>query len=377
MTETMFLLLLYLKLEEKMEIRLFIADDEENVIDGLANTIGNSFDDIIEYDTNPITAIEKVREFGPDIVITDINFSSGNDPSESDKLSIAGVELARKIRKEFPLIKIIASSGYRNNDIVFSKITDRDWYDEFYTKGNKNLIEIYSKVRDEVIVYKTGLIPKLCKFFAPTNYGWDIDKSIYRLMHSNFKHEDNLQSIQGIKEYFDTFSGQLTEKNRNLLNKFLQEYGKKQNDTEIVERIKDEFYFYPKNFDMLEGGSEFILYAENFVIKENWSKIVSETKDHCNLDKCKFHEPVIKDYEVKYIIEQPEEFDFEKFINAGKTIRLYQKIKYYGNIVIYSGTKKIDILTEKVEDFGENVKGTRIEMILKKIPTVKQARNKR
>lgn len=360
-----------------MEIRLFVADDEMKLIDSITNTISDVFEtDLMEYDTNPNSSLVKIREFKPDIVITDINFSSGNDPSESDKLSTAGVELARQIRKEFPLVKIIASSGYRNNDIVFSKITDKDWYDKFYTKGDKNLLEIYSKVREEVIVYKTGLIPKLCKFFAPTNYGWDIDKSIYRLLHSNFKREDNLKCIEKIENFFNSFAEQLCIENKELLNNMLRLYKDRNYDEREKIKIKSEFYIVFEEFSYLKNPSANECYfGEMIILKYVWDKIISETRDHSNIEYSNIY-MYDDDFCIRLIVEQKENFSYADFLK-GRTINEYKRIKNYGTIVISSGTKKLDVLTEKVEDSREYVKGTRIEMILKKIPTVKQAGNKR
>ena len=360
-------------------VKLLIIDDEENVIDGLANTIGDRFEnEEMEYETDPSDAVQKIIDFKPDIIITDINFSSGNKPSNDDDLSIAGIALARKVRKEFPLIKIIASSGYRNDDIVFEKITEKDWYDEFYTKGSEDLLEKYEKVRNEVLTYKTGLIPKLSKFFAPTNYDWDIDKSIYRILHTNFEREENLQYLDQIIEYYNTFKESLSEDNKELLDNIFETYRKRDLTEEEREKVRKEFYFEFDKLEELENrdfpGQTF--YAEKLVLHDVWDKIISETKDHSELSKTKFNYSRELNG-MTIFVEQPNEFDFEKFISSNKTLSIYQKIRNYGKMSISSGNKKFDIVTEKLIETGSFVEGTIISLDLKIIPTVKKRGHKR
>jgi len=346
------------------KVKLMIIDDEENVIDGLANMIGDRFEnEEMEYETDPSDAVQKIIDFKPDIIITDINFSSGNKPSKDDDLSIAGVTIAREVRKKFPLIKIIASSGYRNDDLVFEKITEKDWYDEFYTKGAEDLLEKYEKVRNEVLTYKTGLIPKLSKFFAPTNYDWDIDKSIYRILHTNFEREENLQYLEQIIAFYNTFRESLSEKNKELLDSVFRIYRKRDYINKLI-KLQD-----------IELPSQ-AFYAENNVLNEIWNKMISETEDHGDITKSEFRfkrEP----NSLSVSIEQPNKFNFDKFINSNKTISIYQKIKNYGTITITSGKLKFDVLTEKLEETDSFIDGSIILLNLKVIPTVKKRGRKR
>ena len=78
--------------------KILLVDDEQITKDGIRFFIeSNQFNlEIVAEAENGKEALEKIEEFSPDIVVTDI------------KMPIMdGVELARRIKKEYPHIKII------------------------------------------------------------------------------------------------------------------------------------------------------------------------------------------------------------------------------------------------------------------------------
>ena len=350
------------------KIKLLITDNNEKLLKLNVELFETAFDDIIESTTDKDKAIELLKSFKPDILITDINFNSDEEPTLSNLLSIAGVTIARSARINLPFIKIIASSGYRNDDLVFQKILEKDWYDEFHTKGTDGLLKQYEKLRNEVFVFKSGLIPKLSKFFAPTNYNWDINKSIYRLLHTNYTRSENLKYINQTIDYYNSFKEMLDKNNRAMLDDFFKTYAIRNVTDEERANIKETFYFSPYELPYSNKFPRRTLYCEKNIILDIWNKIISESKDNSVIDDVEFHCKTDK-YNINFRIIQPNEFDFKKFISSNKTFYIYKSIRNYGNIVIQSGDKELNIKTGVLNKIKNYVNGTKIDLNLKIIPT--------
>lgn len=91
-----------------MSIRILIAEDHAIVREGLRSLIEKQPDmEIVSEAEDGRTAVEKVRELLPDIVIMDITMPNLN-----------GVEATRQIINEFPQIKVIALSIHSNRRFV-------------------------------------------------------------------------------------------------------------------------------------------------------------------------------------------------------------------------------------------------------------------
>lgn len=84
---------------KERKLRVLVVDDERLIADTTAEILnGNGFDATPFY--NGKKAVEAVREFCPDVVITDVMMPEVN-----------GVELAKKIRSECPDTRVVLISG--------------------------------------------------------------------------------------------------------------------------------------------------------------------------------------------------------------------------------------------------------------------------
>ncbi|MBN2858595.1 MAG: response regulator, partial [Candidatus Delongbacteria bacterium] len=343
--------------------KLFIADNDDNLINSISRNIISKFGDTVEYSLCPEAASEKVMISKPDIVITDINFSSSENDTDPGMIT-AGVEFARKVRKHLPETRIIAISGYRNNDEIFEKITEKDWYDVFHTKGGDDLYDKYEQLRTQVINRRTGLIPFLSKFFSPLNHNWDDKKSIYRLLHTNYERQENLRCIPGILEYFDSFKDMLQSENSKIITDFINNYKEREVSCEEREELKRRFHLKTNEMECLYGSIRTTVYAERDVVEEIWNKMVSETRDHSDFHGSVFSTD-LKDCEVIFSIRQNSRFDFDRFLESGRTLTVYKKIQFYGDLIISSGHLSMSSVKGSLSKNEHPVEGTVIKMRLK------------
>ncbi|MDA3886688.1 MAG: response regulator [Candidatus Delongbacteria bacterium] len=367
-----------------MCIRVLIIDDEIDNYEAIADKINDTYSkDEIIYKSDPEEGIKSIEVNNPDIVITDINFSTGNLPNESDNLSTFGYKIGKYVKSLNRDIKIIAMSQYAKEDVIQDLKDEKDWWDDFFRKdysenGLNKFLKKYKKLREPIIVYKTGLIPKLCKFFAPTNYDGDAESSIYSMTHG-FTYDEIRPNLPKVEKFYRSFKDQLFEdNNRAMLNKMFSIYEKKDFTESERDKIKIPFYFNPRKLKIIKDLAENLnddgtlknsgdIYAEVSVIEKVWNHMIQETKKHCKdvLDECQYYGPIINNDSIKYIIKQPKPFNLDKFKTRGKSIHNYKKwLKYYGNIHIYFEDKKFNVMANTVED-SSIIKGTTLELILK------------
>jgi len=351
---------------ESEKIKLFIVDNDKNIVNSISRSLKLKFNDDIDFSLSAFEAYDKIVNFNPDIIITDVNFN--NDPAGiEDGLATAGVTLSRKIKKHLPSVKIIAISGFRNDDEIFEKITEKDWYDSFHTKGSDDLYEKYVKLRNEVINIRTGLVPNLSKFFAPLNYGGDPDKSFYRLLHTNYIREDNLKFLPQIEEFYGSFRNMLDPENSALLDYCLKNFKTRDlNDSERI-KIKEAFHIKTNDLECLYNSIKTTIYAERSIIVELWEKIISETKDHGDIQSAKFSLE-LKDDTTTLLVKQNNIFDFTKFIESKRSLSYYKKIRNYGDIIISSEDSIFSIVNENFITPQGSTDGSEIKMIIKTIP---------
>ena len=94
------------------KIYVLIVDDHPMVLEGMSAMLAQ-----IEFVVNAGTAVnayeamQQIKNAAPDIVITDINMPE-----------VSGIELALKIRKEFPGVKIIAMSTFKERSYISQMI---------------------------------------------------------------------------------------------------------------------------------------------------------------------------------------------------------------------------------------------------------------
>jgi two-component system, NarL family, nitrate/nitrite response regulator NarL len=94
------------------KIKVIIVDDHPMVLEGMSAMLGQiEFVEIAGTAANAYEAMQQLKLTTPDIVITDINMPE-----------ISGIELALKIRKEFPVVKIIAMSTFKERSYISQMI---------------------------------------------------------------------------------------------------------------------------------------------------------------------------------------------------------------------------------------------------------------
>lgn len=94
------------------KIRLLVVDDHPMVIAGMRSMLSQiSFVELVDTAGNAYEAMELIKRYLPDIVITDINMPE-----------ITGIELAAKIRKEFPEVRVLAMSTFKERSYISEMI---------------------------------------------------------------------------------------------------------------------------------------------------------------------------------------------------------------------------------------------------------------
>mgnify|MGYP001381496346 CR=1 FL=1 len=94
------------------KIKVLIVDDHPMVLEGMRSMLTQiSFVEIAGTAANAYKAVELIKLSLPQIVITDINMPE-----------ISGIELALKIKTEFPQVKIIAMSTFKERSYISQMI---------------------------------------------------------------------------------------------------------------------------------------------------------------------------------------------------------------------------------------------------------------
>jgi len=95
-------------MKDEDKIKVLVVDDHPMVLEGMRSMLAQiSFANLIGVASNAWEAIEKIKEQLPDIVLTDINMAD-----------VSGIELAEKIKKEFPSVKIVAMSTFKERSYI-------------------------------------------------------------------------------------------------------------------------------------------------------------------------------------------------------------------------------------------------------------------
>lgn len=94
------------------KIKLLIVDDHPMVLEGLRAMLQQiPFVELIATANNAYEAIEHIEKLQPQMVLTDINMPE-----------ISGIELAKKIKANFPEIKIIGMSTFNERSYITQMI---------------------------------------------------------------------------------------------------------------------------------------------------------------------------------------------------------------------------------------------------------------
>ena len=94
------------------KIKVLVVDDHPMVLEGMRSMLAQiSFVEISGTVSNAFDAIEMIKINLPDIVITDINMPE-----------VSGIDLTVKIRKEFPAVRVVAMSSFKERSYISQMI---------------------------------------------------------------------------------------------------------------------------------------------------------------------------------------------------------------------------------------------------------------
>lgn len=94
------------------KINILIVDDHPMVLEGMRSMLAQiNFVNINGTASNAYEAIQQIKTSPPDILITDINMPE-----------ISGIELTAKIKTEFPEVKVIAMSTFKERSYISQMI---------------------------------------------------------------------------------------------------------------------------------------------------------------------------------------------------------------------------------------------------------------
>lgn len=94
------------------KVKVLIVDDHPMVLEGMRSMLAQiMFVELSGAVSNAYAALESLKRQAIDIVITDINMPE-----------ISGIELALKIKKEFPQVKVIAMSTFKERSYISQMI---------------------------------------------------------------------------------------------------------------------------------------------------------------------------------------------------------------------------------------------------------------
>lgn len=94
------------------KISVMVVDDHPMVLEGMRAMLNQiSFVQLAGLATNAWEAMEMIKQQLPHIVLTDINMPE-----------VSGIELAEKIKKEFPSVKVVAMSTFKERSYISQMI---------------------------------------------------------------------------------------------------------------------------------------------------------------------------------------------------------------------------------------------------------------
>src|ERR1051325_11667180 len=95
-------------MSDKKKIKLFFVDDHQMLIDGMKALLKNEGEFEVCGEANDSErALELLQKSIPDILISDINMPG-----------MSGIELARKVKEQFPSVQILALSMYGEKSMI-------------------------------------------------------------------------------------------------------------------------------------------------------------------------------------------------------------------------------------------------------------------
>ncbi len=134
------------------KIILALVDDHQIVIDGLMSLLkGHDKFRFAFATTDPTEVIEKMEQHPVDILLTDIMMPE-----------MPGNMLAKKIKKKFPAVKILALSMSGSGELVNEMINDADIAGYVLKNiGKQELVKALEKIADGGIYFSEEVIKEL------------------------------------------------------------------------------------------------------------------------------------------------------------------------------------------------------------------------
>jgi DNA-binding NarL/FixJ family response regulator len=94
------------------KIKLMIVDDHPMVLEGMKALLANfDYMSVAATATNAFEAMDKLKSHDVDIVIADINLPE-----------VSGIDLTARIKKEYPAIKVLAMSTFKERSYISQMI---------------------------------------------------------------------------------------------------------------------------------------------------------------------------------------------------------------------------------------------------------------
>ncbi|HQV07266.1 MAG: response regulator transcription factor [Chitinophagaceae bacterium] len=137
---------------KKDKIKLALVDDHQIVIDGITALLkGHENFEFVFATTNSNEVLDKLKSTPVDILLTDIMMPQ-----------MPGNQLARKVREQFPKIKILALSMSGQGDLVNEMINDADIAGYVLKNiGQKELIEALGKIASGGIYFSKEVLDEM------------------------------------------------------------------------------------------------------------------------------------------------------------------------------------------------------------------------
>jgi DNA-binding NarL/FixJ family response regulator len=136
------------------KIKIAIVDDHQIVIDGICSLLEDHPDfHIVGSTTSPVRMLSLLKKNPVDILLTDIMMPE-----------LTGQQLAKKVKEEFPSVKILALSMSGQGDIVNEMINDAD-ISGYVLKniGKEELSEAIEKVAAGGIYFSQQVLDELAR----------------------------------------------------------------------------------------------------------------------------------------------------------------------------------------------------------------------
>jgi two-component system invasion response regulator UvrY len=97
--------------ENKLPIRVFLADDHRLLVDGFRHTLKDYGIDVVEVAYETAGLIDRYLEVKPDVLVIDVRFDNKNG-------SETGLDVCEQLLKRYPSAKIIVFSQFDDQYIV-------------------------------------------------------------------------------------------------------------------------------------------------------------------------------------------------------------------------------------------------------------------